>query len=187
MNIHKRKKYIPNQYCGTGYQWRAQIVGIIGHLPIQPAALAHQFPRLLVGRASTPLGRLDLEVVFEDKENFRSETIQFEVAPFRTGYNATLRRLAYVKFMALPSYVRDLQLKMLGPNGTITIHYSPKTALETKVACVELAEAALASAELKHIKKSVYTSTTTLPTKLGRVRSSNWQRKPKNFKCTQRT
>lgn len=51
-----------------------------------------------------PVGQLDLEVVFGEEDNFRSETIRFEVAAFRTGYNAILGIPAYAKFMALPSY-----------------------------------------------------------------------------------
>lgn len=83
------------------------------------------------GRVNT-LGQLNLEVVFGDEKNFRSETIRFEVTPFMTGYNAILGWPAYLRFMALPSYAY-LQLKMPGPCGTVTIHGSPERALEAEV------------------------------------------------------
>lgn len=45
------------------------------------------------------------------------------------------------------------------------VHDIPEKALEAEVDNVDLAEAALVSAKLKHIKKSIDTSTTTLPAK----------------------
>lgn len=63
--------------------------------------------------------------------------------------------------MALPSYAY-LQLKMPGTNGTITAHGSPEKAFEAELTNVELAEAALASADLEQIKRSIDTTTTTL-------------------------
>lgn len=121
------------------------------------------FHGFVLGRKAQPLGRVELEVIFGDEENFRSETICFEVSLFITGYNAILGRPAYVKFMVLPSYAY-LQLKMPGPNGAITIHGSTEKAL-VKVANVELSEAALDSAELEKFKRSVNPDTTTLPRK----------------------
>lgn len=66
--------------------------------------------------------------------------------------------------MALPAYAY-LQLKMTGPYGTITIHGSAEMALAAELTNAELAEVALASAELEKIKKSVNPATTTLPRK----------------------
>lgn len=66
--------------------------------------------------------------------------------------------------MALPSYTY-LHLKLPGPNGMITIHGSVERALEAEVANIELADAALASAKLEEIKKSVNPPTTTLSRK----------------------
>lgn len=122
------------------------------------------FRDFISGGRVRPLGWLKLEVVFEDEDNFRFETIQFEFAPFCSGYSAVLGRLAYVKFMALMPYAY-LQLKMPGPSGTITFHGNPERTLEAEVANVDLAGAALASAELEKINSSINTYTTTLPDK----------------------
>lgn len=107
--------------------------------------LSSGFHRFVPGRKAQPLGQVELEVIFGDEENFRSETLCFEVTSFYTGYKAILGRPAYMQFMALPSYAY-LQLKMLGPNDTITVHGSTEKAIAAEVANVELAEAALASA-----------------------------------------
>lgn len=125
------------------------------------------FHGFVPGNKVKPLGQISLEVVFRNKENLCFKTLWFEAAPFRTVYNALLGRPAYVKFMALPSYVY-LLLKIPHPNGTITIYGSAKRALEVEVAKRELAEAALASVELKEIKKSVDPSTRPL------ARKSKW-------------
>jgi hypothetical protein len=46
--------------------------------------------------------------------------MQFEVADFETAYNTFLERPALTKFIAIPHYAY-LVLKMLGPNGVISI------------------------------------------------------------------
>lgn len=92
------------------------------------------------------------------------ETLCFEVAPFKSGYHTLQGRPAYAKFMVLLCYAY-LQLKMLGPNGVITISSNASNALEAKVATLEHAEAALVSAELKEIKRMVDSTTTSLPRK----------------------
>ena len=61
--------------------------------------------------------------------NSRSETLTFEVVKIRSPYHALFGRPAYAKFMARSCYVY-LQLKMPGHKGTITVHGSPKIALE---------------------------------------------------------
>jgi hypothetical protein len=87
-----------------------------------------------------PLGQLDLPVCFETPSNFRKETLTFEVVGFRGTYHAVLGRPCYAKFMAVPNYTY-LKLKMLGPNGVITIGSTYRHAYECDVECVEYAEA----------------------------------------------
>ena len=67
-----------------------------------------------------PLGQIDLPVTFDDHANFCSEVLTFEVVDFSGSYNTILGRSCYAKFMAIPNYTY-LKLKMLGPNGVITI------------------------------------------------------------------
>ena len=66
------------------------------------------------------MGSLVLEVVFGSPDNFRSEKLTFDIAPFRSGYQALLGRTAFARFNAVPHYA-SLKLKMPGPHGIITI------------------------------------------------------------------
>jgi hypothetical protein len=81
-----------------------------------------------------------LPVCFGTPSNFRKETLTFEVVGFRGTYHAVLGRSCYAKFMAVPNYTY-LKLKMLGPNGTITIGSMYRHTYECDVECVEYAEA----------------------------------------------
>lgn len=106
------------------------------------------------GKKAEPLGQISLEVIFGSEDNFRAETLCFEVVPFKGGYHALLGCPAFVKFMAIPFYTY-MKLKMLGPHGVITVSGDPKNALEAKVANLEHIEAELAC------DGEVETSTTT--------------------------
>ena len=59
-------------------------------------------------------GSLVLEVVFGSPENFRSEKLTFDIAPFRSVYEALLGRTAFARFNAVPHYA-SLKLKIPGP------------------------------------------------------------------------
>ena len=65
-------------------------------------------------------GSLVLEVTFGSPDNFRSEELLFDIAPFSSGYHALLGRTAFACFNAIPNYAY-LKLKMLGPRGIITV------------------------------------------------------------------
>jgi hypothetical protein len=71
------------------------------------------------GKRAQPLGQIDLLVWFGTPDNFRKETLTFEVVGFRGAYHAILRRSCYSKFMAVPNYTY-LKMKMPGPKGVIT-------------------------------------------------------------------
>jgi hypothetical protein len=92
------------------------------------------------GKRVQPLGQLDLPVCFGTPSNFRKETLTFEVVGFRGTYYAVLGRPCYTKFMAVSNYTY-LKLKMLGPNGVITVGSTYRHAYECDVECVEYAEA----------------------------------------------
>lgn len=127
---------------------------------ISKSRLSHSptgFHRFVPSRAVQPLEQINLEVVFVDYENLRLETIRYEFMSFRMGYNTILGRPAYVKVIALTLYAY-LQLKMSGPNDTITVHGSTEKRSRQR---------SLTSrpAELEEIHKSIDPSTTTLPRK----------------------
>jgi hypothetical protein len=92
------------------------------------------------GKCVQPLGQIDLPVWFGTPDNFRKETLTFEVVGFRGAYHAILRRPCYAKFMAVPNYTY-LKMKMSGPKGVITVGSSIEHTFDCDVECVEHAEA----------------------------------------------
>jgi hypothetical protein len=92
------------------------------------------------GNHVQPLGQIDLPVWFGTPDNFRKETLTFEVVGFKGVYHAILGRPCYAKFMAVPNYTY-LKMKMSGPKGIITVGSSIEHAFDCDVECVEHAEA----------------------------------------------
>jgi hypothetical protein len=92
------------------------------------------------GKRIQPLRQIDLSVWFVTPDNFRKETLTFEVVGFRGAYHAILGRPCYAKFMAVPNYTY-LKMKMMGPKGVITMGSSTEHAFDCDVECVEHAEA----------------------------------------------
>jgi hypothetical protein len=78
------------------------------------------FHGVIPGIEALPLGQIDLPVTFGDVQNFRTETLTFEVVGFSGMYHAILGRPAYAKFMVVPNYTY-LKLKIPGPRGIITV------------------------------------------------------------------
>ena len=90
---------------------------------IDPTKINHSnstFKAVIPGPEARCTGSLLLEVVFGSPDNFRSEKLTFYIAPFRSGYQALLRRAAFAHFNAVPHYA-SLKLKMSGPCDTITV------------------------------------------------------------------
>jgi hypothetical protein len=107
------------------------------------------------GKRVQPLGQIDLPVWFGTPDNYRKKTLTFEVVGFRGAYHAILGRPRYAKFMAVPNYTY-LDMKMLGPNGVITMGSSIEHAFDCDVECVEHAEAlALDEALVANMEKMV--------------------------------
>ncbi|XP_073357965.1 uncharacterized protein [Aegilops tauschii subsp. strangulata] len=79
------------------------------------------FKGVILGVEARCTGTVTLEVVFGSPNNFRSEDLIFDIAPFRSGYHALLCRTAFAKFNVVLHYVY-LKLKMPGPSGVITIN-----------------------------------------------------------------
>jgi hypothetical protein len=92
------------------------------------------------GKRVQPLGQIDLQVWFGTPDNFRKETLTFEVVGFRGAYHAILGRSCYAKFMAVLNYTY-LKMKMQGPKGVITVGSSIEHAFDYDVEYVEHAEA----------------------------------------------
>jgi hypothetical protein len=60
------------------------------------------FYRIVPDKAAMPLGEITLLVTFETPTNYCTEFIKFEVADFKSSYQAILGRPALARFMAIP-------------------------------------------------------------------------------------
>ena len=84
------------------------------------------------------MGSLIVEIVFGPSDNFRSEELIFDFAPFRSGYHALLGRMAFARFNAVPHYAY-LNLKMPGPRGTIIVSRNTERSLRAEECVAALA------------------------------------------------
>ena len=60
------------------------------------------FQGIIPSREARCAGKITLDVVFSMPDNYRSEEITFQVAPFSSGYHALLGREAFTIFQAYP-------------------------------------------------------------------------------------
>jgi hypothetical protein len=86
------------------------------------------FHRIIPGQASTPIGRINLEVSCGTGENKRREMLTFEVASFDIRYKCILRRHFLLKFMAV-IHTSYATIKMPSPRGIITLKSDQRDAL----------------------------------------------------------
>jgi hypothetical protein len=101
----------------------------VNSLRIKPSNTT--FKGVIPGVEASCSGTLTLEVVFGSPDNFRSEDLIFNIAPFRSGYHALLGRTAFARFDSVPHYAY-LKLKMPGPKGVITVNGNTKLSLRTQ-------------------------------------------------------
>ncbi|KAI4975564.1 hypothetical protein ZWY2020_049171 [Hordeum vulgare] len=107
------------------------------------------FHGIVPGKSAYPIGRVRLTVAFGTAQNYRSESLIFEVVKLKSPYHALFGRPAYARFMARPCYVY-LKLKMPGPKGPITVEGDRRIAKECEEGDAAYAEVACAAEELKH-------------------------------------
>ena len=101
---------------------------------IDPTQISHSnttFKGVIPGQEAHCTGSLLLEVVFGSPDNFRSERLTFHIAPFRSGYQALLGRMAFARFNAIPHYA-FLKIKMPGPCGIISVSGNTERFLRTE-------------------------------------------------------
>jgi len=113
-----------------------------------------------------PLGSITLPVTFGTEENFRTESVQFDVAEVNLPFNAIIGRPALYHFMAIAHY-GYLVLKMPSPAGVLTMR-GHRTAA---VAAVERLHALAAEAARSEEEPS--TSQSRTPAKAPKVQSSD--------------
>ncbi|KAI4979696.1 hypothetical protein ZWY2020_016449 [Hordeum vulgare] len=112
------------------------------------------FHGIVPGKSAYPIGRVRLTVAFGTAQNYRSESLIFEVVKLKSPYHALFGRPAYARFMARPCYVY-LKLKMPGPKGPITVDGDRRIAKECEEGDAAYAEVACAAEELKHHRANV--------------------------------
>jgi hypothetical protein len=105
---------------------------------------------VVLGCQAKSLGSITLKVAFSDKNNFHEEPITFEVVPFKSTYHVIFGHPAFHSFHARPCYIYN-QLKMLGPDGIITVYGSFMKAKECEEGEATFAEAVLFGEEFKEI------------------------------------
>jgi hypothetical protein len=84
------------------------------------------------------MGKIQLEVLFGEKDNHHRELIWFEVVDLNSPYHALLGRPALAKYMAVPHYAY-LKMKLRGPRGVITVTGCYKKSIECARASSKLA------------------------------------------------
>ena len=97
--------------------------GRICKMGIDPTKIRHSntsFKGVMPGPYALCTGSLLLEVVFGSSNNFRREKLVFNIAPFKSSYEALLGREAFARFNTIPHYA-SLTLKMPGPKGIISL------------------------------------------------------------------
>ena len=78
--------------------------------------------------STTPIGQVCLPVTFGQRDNYRSELIDFDVSHIRLPYNAILGYPALAKFMAVTHHGYNVP-KMPGSGGIITVPCEGKDAV----------------------------------------------------------
>jgi hypothetical protein len=100
------------------------------------------------------MGRIQLEVLFREKDNHRREPIWFEVVYLNSPYHALLGRPALAKFMVVPHY-GYLKMKLPGPCGVITITGCYKKSIECARASSKLTDALVIAEEKRQLLQRV--------------------------------
>jgi hypothetical protein len=119
------------------YRSSMEKLGIpLAHL--KPSRLT--FHGIVPGHSCTPMGRVQLEVLFGKKGNSHREPIWFEVVDISSPYHALLGHPALAKFMVVPHYAY-LKMKLPGPRGVITVSGSFKKSIAFAKESSQLAEA----------------------------------------------
>jgi hypothetical protein len=78
--------------------------------------------------STTPIGQVRLPVTFSTRDNYRTESLDFDVAYIALPYNAILGYPALARFMAATHHGFNV-LKIPSANGTITMRCNKKDAL----------------------------------------------------------
>jgi hypothetical protein len=112
------------------------------------------FHGIVPGLSCVPMGKIRMDVMFGNRDNYRVENLMFEVVDLDSPYHALLGRPALAKFMA-STHVAYLKMKMPGPRGAITIIGDYKHSMACATAGSNLAETLIIAEEKKRLKRAV--------------------------------
>jgi hypothetical protein len=121
-------------------------------IQLKPTKLT--FHGIMLGHSCMPMGKIQLEVLFGEKDNHRREPIWFEVVDLNSPYHALLGRPALAKFMVVPHYAY-LKMKLPGPRGVITVSGCYKKSIECARASSKLAKALVIAEEKRQLLQRV--------------------------------
>jgi hypothetical protein len=109
---------------------------------------------IVPGLSCAPMGKIRIDVMFGNRDNYRVENLMFEVVDLDSPYHALLGRPALAKFMA-STHVAYLKMKMPGLRGVITIIGDYKRSMACAMAGSNLAETLIIAEERKRLKRAV--------------------------------
>jgi hypothetical protein len=121
-------------------------------IQLKPTKLT--FHGIVPGHSCMPMGKIWLEVLFGEKDNYHHEPIWFEVVDLNNPYHALLGHPALAKFMAVPHYAY-LKMKLPGPHGMISVTGCYKKSTECARASSKLAEALVIAEEKRQLLQRV--------------------------------
>ncbi|KAI5015220.1 hypothetical protein ZWY2020_056610 [Hordeum vulgare] len=116
------------------------------------------FHDIVRGQSCSPIGKIQLDVLFGDKAHFHREPIWFEVVDLNSPYHALLGRPALAKFMPIPHYTY-LKMTMSGPKGIITVAGDYKKSLECAQDNSHLVDTQVIAEEKRQIDRLVAQAT----------------------------
>jgi hypothetical protein len=109
---------------------------------------------IVPGLSCSPMGKVQVDVLFGGRDNCRVENIMFEVVDLDRSYQALLGRPALAKFMA-STHTTYMKMKIPAPNGPITVVGNYKISLDTTSVGSNLAESLVIAEEKRRIQTVV--------------------------------
>src|SRR5215216_5802678 len=110
------------------------------------------FHGIVPGISCEPIGKVRVDVLFDTRDNYRTENLEFEVVNLESAYHALLGRPALNKFMA-SCHISYLKMKLPRPNGVITITGDFRRSIECASAGSNLAESLVIAQEKRKIQE----------------------------------
>jgi hypothetical protein len=112
------------------------------------------FHGIVSGLSCTLMGKIRIDVMFGNRDNYRVEYLRSEVVDLDSPYHELLGRPALAKFMA-STHVAYLKMKIPGPKGVITIIGDYKRSMACASAGSNLAKTLIIAEEKKKLKRAV--------------------------------